>query len=125
QVTAGRKNCLRFEIAGAEGSAAWDSESPNALWLGHRDTANEQLTRDPALLSTDARVHAMYPGGHNEGYADSFRACFAAFYADIRRSPADRQGGYPTFGDGHCEIQICEAILQSHQQRAWMKVRAT
>ncbi len=123
QVTAGRKNCLRFEIAGTEGSAAWDSESPNSLWLGHRDSANEQLTRDPALLSNEARVHAMYPGGHNEGYADSFRACFAAFYADIRRSPVERQGGYPTFGDGHCEIQICEAILQSHQQRAWVKLR--
>ena len=123
QVTAGRKNCLRFEIAGAEGSAAWDSESPNSLWLGHRDTANEQLTRDPALLSNEARAHAMYPGGHNEGYGDSFRACFAAFYADVRRSPGERQGGYPTFGDGHCEIQICEAILQSHQLRAWVKVR--
>ena len=122
QVTAGRKNCLRFEIAGAEGSAAWDSELANSLWLGHRDTANEQLTRDPALLSQDARVHAMYPGGHNEGYADSFRACFAAFYADVRRNPGKRQGGYPTFADGHCEIQICEAILQSHQQRAWVKV---
>lgn len=122
QVTAGRKNCLRFEIAGAEGSAAWDSESPNSLWLGHRDTANEHLTRDPALLSKEARVHAMYPGGHNEGYADSFRACFAAFYADMRRSPAERLGGYPTFGDGHCEIRICEAILLSHQQRAWVKV---
>ncbi len=122
QLTAGRKNCLRFEIAGAQGSAAWDSESPNSLWLGHRDSANEQLTRDPALLSKEARVHAMYPGGHNEGYADSFRACFAAFYADIHRSSADRQGGYPTFADGHREIQICEAILHSHQQRAWVKV---
>jgi predicted dehydrogenase len=122
QVSAGRKNCLRFEIAGAEGSAAWDSESPNSLWLGHRDTANEQLTRDPALLSNAARAHAMYPGGHNEGYADSFRACFAAFYADVQRSPADRWEGYPTFSDGHREIQICEAILQSHQQRAWTKV---
>lgn len=125
QVTAGRKNCLRFEIAGSAGSTAWDSESPNSLWLGRRDTANEQLTRDPALLSNGARAHAMYPGGHNEGYADSFRACFAAFYADIRRSPVDRQGGYPTFSDGHCEIQICEAILQSHQLRAWAKVGAT
>lgn len=122
QVMAGRKNCLRFEIAGAEGSAAWDSESPNSLWFGHRETANEQLTRDPALLSNAARAHAMYPGGHNEGYADSFRACFAAFYADVRCGSAEHQEGYPTFADGHREIQICEAILQSHQKRAWVKV---
>ena len=122
QVTAGRKNCLRFEIAGSDGAVAWDSETPNSLWLGHRDSANEQLTRDPALLSADARIHSAYPGGHNEGYADSFRACFAAFYADVRRSPETRRGGYPTFGDGHREIQICEAILRSHQGRKWVSL---
>ncbi|MBC7967230.1 MAG: Gfo/Idh/MocA family oxidoreductase [Fuerstia sp.] len=122
QVTAGRKNCLRFEIAASHGAVAWDSEIPNSLWLGHRDAANEQLTRDPALLSPDARVHAAYPGGHNEGYADSFRACFAVFYADVRRSPESRLIGYPTFSDGHREIQLCEAILRSHQQRVWVRV---
>ena len=123
QVMAGRKNCLRFEIAGSTGSVAWDSESPNSLWLGHRDVANEQLIRDPALLSADARIHAAYPGGHNEGYADSFRACFAAFYADVRRSRRSRLGGYPTFADGHREIQLCEAILESHLGGKWVRVR--
>ncbi len=123
QVTAGRKNCLRFEIAGSKGAVAWDSESPNSLWLGHRDAANEQLIRDPALLSADAKIHAAYPGGHNEGYADSFRACFAAFYADVRRDLGSRIGGYPTFADGHGEIQLCEAVLQSHRQGKWVPVR--
>lgn len=121
QVMAGRKNSLRFEIAASNGAVAWDSESPNSLWLGHRDAANEQLIRDPALLSRDARLLAAYPGGHNEGYADSFRACFAAFYADIRRDNADRLGGYPTFADGHREIQLCEAVLESHQARKWVE----
>ena len=50
QTTAGRKNCLRFEIAGAKQSLAWNSESPNELWIGHRDRANETLIRDPSLL---------------------------------------------------------------------------
>jgi len=122
QVTAGRKNCLRFEIAGSKGAVAWDSESPNSLWLGHRDVANEQLIRDPTLLSADARIHAAYPGGHNEGYGDSFRACFAAFYADVRRDRGSRIGGYPTFADGHREIQLCEAVLRSHQQGKWVPV---
>src|SRR5262249_38901104 len=47
QVTAGRKNCLRFEIAGAQASLAWNSERPNDLWIGHRDRPNELLIRDP------------------------------------------------------------------------------
>ena len=51
QVNAGRKNCLRIEISGAKESFAWNSESPNDLWIGHRDKPNESLVRDPALLS--------------------------------------------------------------------------
>jgi predicted dehydrogenase len=121
QVAAGRKNCLRFEIAGEKSSCAWNSEVPNELWLGHRDTANETLIRDPALLSAEARRHAAYPGGHNEGFADSFRACFQSFYSTVQNqdfsSPA-----YPTFADGHREIQICEAILASHRTRQWVDV---
>src|SRR5207248_1022511 len=53
QVTAGRKNCLRYEIAGAKAALAWDSERPNELWIGHRDQANELLMRDPVLLHPD------------------------------------------------------------------------
>ena len=37
QVNAGRKNQLRIEIAGSNGSLCWDGERPNELWLGHRD----------------------------------------------------------------------------------------
>ena len=50
-VTAGRKNCIRYEIAGSQSALAWDSQSPNELWIGRRDGPNEVLIRDPALLS--------------------------------------------------------------------------
>ena len=121
QVNAGRKNCLRFEVAGSQSACAWNSEVPNELWLGHRDRANETLLRDPALLSPAAAVHAAYPGGHNEGYADSFRACFAAFYNAIQQQDFSGQS-YPTFADGDREIRICEAILRSHKTRSWAEV---
>jgi predicted dehydrogenase len=121
QVNAGRKNCLRFEVAGSESACAWNSEVPNELWLGHRDRSNETLIRDPALLSPAAAIHAAYPGGHNEGYADSFRGCFAAFYNAIQQQDFSGQS-YPTFADGDREIRICEAILRSHQSRSWVEV---
>src|SRR5262249_45908160 len=73
QVTAGRKNCIRYEIAGGKGALAWDSERPNELWLGHRDKPNEVLLRDPALLQPNVRRFANYPGGHNEGFPDTFK----------------------------------------------------
>ena len=41
QVTAGRKNSIRYEIAGSNSALAWNSESPNELWIGRRDKPNE------------------------------------------------------------------------------------
>lgn len=116
QVNAGRKNCLRFEVAGSKGALAWDSERPNELWIGHRDRANELLIRDPALLSPPARACASYPGGHNEGFPDTFKQLFRAVYQAIDEGA----GSYPTFADGHREIQLCEAILESHVERRWV-----
>ena len=37
QVSAGHKASLSFEVNGSEGSLAWNSESPNQMWVGHRN----------------------------------------------------------------------------------------
>ncbi|MDX1944655.1 MAG: Gfo/Idh/MocA family oxidoreductase [Pirellulaceae bacterium] len=122
QATAGRKNCVRFEIAGAQAALAWNSEAPNELWIGHRDQPNESLIRDPALLSPAARGIANYPGGHNEGFPDSFKQLFRTFYGSIAAGDFTTSRAFPTFADGHHEILLCEAILQSHRERRWVEV---
>jgi predicted dehydrogenase len=122
QVTPGRKNCLRYEIAGTGGALAWDSEHPNELWIGHRDAPNEVLLRDPALLSEPARAVASYPGGHNEGFADTFKQLYRAVYADVRAGGPSAPAPYPTFEDGHREVVLCEAILRSHREGRWVEV---
>ena len=45
QISPGRKNSLQWEIDGSEAAAAWDSETPDHLWIGHRDRPNELLLR--------------------------------------------------------------------------------
>lgn len=122
QVTAGRKNRLRFEIAGSRAALAWNSEQPDELWLGNRDRANELLPRDPGLMSDAARRFTSYPGGHAEGYPDSFKQCFKAFYDYIAAGDFTAPSAFPTFADGHREIQICEAILQSHREQRWIEL---
>jgi predicted dehydrogenase len=122
QVHAGRKNCLRFEIAGSAGSVAWNSEHPNELWIGERDRANELLTRDPALLHASVRPFANYPGGHNEGFPDTFKQLFRSIYAYIDRGDYSVPRPFPTFDDGHQEIRVCQAILESQRERRWVKV---
>ena len=60
QVSAGRKNGLVLEIYGTKGGAAWRQESPNELWLGHRDAPNQVLLKDPSLMDEQARGFADY-----------------------------------------------------------------
>lgn len=122
QVAAGRKNCLRLEIAGSKGSLAWNSERPNELWLGHRDRPNELLLRDPALLDPSVRPFAATPGGHNEGFADTFKQLFRTIYGAIDGGPRE---DYPTFEDGHRAALLCEAIRRSGKERTWIGVDRT
>ena len=122
QVAAGRKNRLSFELAGAKQALAWNSESPNELWIGHRDTPNESLIRDPALVGDRARGSINYPGGHNEGFPDTFKQCFRSFYQYIDAGDFSAPPTFPTFTDGHREIVLCEAILRSHKEQRWVDV---
>lgn len=121
QVTAGRKNCLRFDIAGSKSSLAWDSEEPNSLAIGYRDRPNERLIRDPSLMAPAVSPYANYPGGHAEGFPDTFKQLYRAIYADIANGKS-KEPLYATFEDGHREVTICEAILASHRERKWVTV---
>jgi len=122
QVSAGRKTRLWFEVDGSKGSLAWNSESPNTLWIGRRDRASEELPKDPALLSPFARGFAAYPGGHTEGYPDTFVQLFRDFYAYVEAGDLDALPPYPTFANGNHELLLCEAIAKSAKDRAWVPV---
>jgi predicted dehydrogenase len=120
QVSAGRKNGLVLEIYGTKGGGAWRQERPEELWLGHRDAPNQVLLKDPSLIRADARDYADYPGGHAEGYPDTFKQLFRRFYASI--SDPAMAPEYPVFADGLRQLQILEAELKSAKDRAWVTV---
>jgi predicted dehydrogenase len=122
QVSAGRKARLWFEVDGKDGSLAWNSEEPNTLWIGRRNRANESLMKDPSLLTPAARGYAAYPGGHAEGYPDTFVQLFREFYAYIEAGHLTAPRKFPTFETGHEELVICEAIEKSAQDRAWVSL---
>jgi len=125
QVSAGRRARLWFEIDGTEGSLAWNSEEPGTLWIGRRDRANEELPKDPALLSPQARRYAAYPGGHAEGYPDTFVQLFRDFYEYIQAGDFKAPRTFPTFETGNEEMVLCEAIERSSTTRAWVPVGNT
>ena len=112
QVSAGRKNSLRFQIDGAESALAWDSEAPEELWIGHRDRPNELLLRRDG----------DYPPGHAQGFPDTFKALYRNVYAAVAAGGPPEQPDYPTFVDGHEEALIGDAIARSHAEQRWVDV---
>jgi predicted dehydrogenase len=123
QVSAGRKNSLSLEVDGSESAIAWSSDDPDRLWVGHRGRPNEILHRDPLLVDASVREVIGYPGGHVEGYADTFRALFQKVYADVQRGSPSAEPAYPTFADGHDASCVLEAVRRSSAERRWVKVR--
>jgi predicted dehydrogenase len=123
QVSAGHKNRLFYEINGSKSSLAWDSEKPNELWIGHRAAANQTLLKDPSLLSAEARAVTSYPGGHNEGFPDTFKQLYGKIYSYIFAGDYSKKPDFPTFADGHYEMLLSEAIERSAHEKAWVKVK--
>jgi len=122
QISAGRKNRLAIEVYGTKGSAAWDQEKPDELWLGQRNSPNHVIVKDPSLMNEKARSYADLPGGHSEGYDDTFKQVFRRFYRTVedRSAPAE----YAQFVDGLRGMQLVEKVLESSAKHAWVDVPA-
>lgn len=124
QVTPGRKNCLRYEISGARGAIEFNSEEPNQVWRGYRDKANEILFKDPGLNAEVTRQFTDYPGGHAEGFPDTFKMGFRAFYDAVSSGRMPASPEFATFAEGHREIEICEAVVESAKKEKWVEIGA-
>jgi predicted dehydrogenase len=74
------------------------------------------------VLRPEARRFADYPGGHNEGFPDTFKQLFRSIYEYIEAGAPKAPRPFPTFEDGHREVVLCEAVLRSHRERRWVDV---
>lgn len=120
QVSAGRKNGLSVEIYGTKSSVAWNQERPDELWIGNRNTPNQIIIKDPALLLPQAGKYADLPGGHSEGYDDTFKQVFRRFYASI--GDLSMPVEYPQIADGLRQMRILDAEMASSKARSWVDV---
>ena len=123
QVSSGRKNRLFFEINGSDSSLMWDSERPNELMVGHRPVPNEVIIKDPSLMHDEALWSASYPGGHAEGFPDTFKTLQRAVYSYIEAGDFTAEPTFPTFEAGHNTLAVDEAILKSARKGKWVEVK--
>lgn len=122
QVSHGRRGLLSWDISGSKASAAWSAEHPEDLWIGHREAPNQILLRDPSLMNPTGAAAAFMPGGHPEGFADTWAAFFTQVYRDVVRGGRGADSTWATFDDGHYEMLFCDAVLASAAKGAWVDV---
>jgi predicted dehydrogenase len=122
QVSHGRRGLLCWDISGSKASAAWSAEHPEDLWIGHREAPNQILLRDPSLMNPTGAAAAFMPGGHPEGFADTWAAFFTQVYRDVARGGRGADSTWATFDDGHYEMLFCDAVLASAAKGAWVDV---
>jgi predicted dehydrogenase len=118
QISAGCKNRLSIEIYGTESSVAWNQERPDELWIGRRNAPNQTIIKDPSLLLAGAQRFADLPGGHSEGYDDTFKQVFRRFYASILDPGLTPE--YPRMEDGLRQMKLLDAVLTSSRSRSWI-----
>jgi predicted dehydrogenase len=120
QMSAGRKNRFTIDIYGTRAGVSWNQERPDELWIGQRNSPNQILVKDPALLYPKAAAYADLPGGHSEGYDDTHKQVFKRFYARVADPAAPAE--YPTFQDGMRGMQLLEKVEESSKKRGWVTV---
>ena len=118
QVSAGCKNRFQIEIFGTEAGVIWNQERPDELWIGHRNSPNQLILKDPSLLYPEAAAFADLPGGHSEGYDDAHKQVFRRFYRKIADPSAAVD--YPTFEDGCWGMHLLEKVVESVAKRGWV-----
>lgn len=124
QISAGRKCFIDIEVDGAKSSFQWQHEQSDRMWKGNRDSNNEEVMRNPNLMTAEARKYTYLGAGHPEGWNDAFKNTLDAFYNFIvdgkkhHSDPAD----FATFDDGHYIMKLTEAIMQSSKEQRWISI---
>ena len=107
----GRKNGLRLEVNGANGSLAFDFEAMNELWFhDHTIDAGEAGFRRLLVTEPDhPYMAAWWPPGHGLGYEHTF----THEVADVVRAIGAGEQPQPTFADGLQVQRVLQAVLDS------------
>ncbi|WP_428898512.1 putative dehydrogenase [Parelusimicrobium proximum] len=120
QVFAGKKNKISVFIGGSKQSAEWDMEnSINEVKIGRRDDYNQILHKSPDILHPKTRAIVSYPGGHVEGFPDTFKQGFKQVYACLEDKKCEIRD-FATFKDGLRQMQLAEKIYESAHSDRWV-----
>ncbi|MET7994271.1 Gfo/Idh/MocA family oxidoreductase [Amycolatopsis sp. NPDC005232] len=108
---AGRKNSMRIELNGSEGSLAFDFEAMNELYF-HDHTLDPSVAGFRRILVTEPEhpyVGAWWPPGHGLGYEHTFTHEVRDFLVAL----ASGTDPAPSFADGLQVQRVLDAVERS------------
>jgi predicted dehydrogenase len=124
EISAGRKCFIDIEVDGSAASLQWNQQMSDQMWKGNRDSNNEQVMRNPNIMTKGAKKYSHLAAGHPEGWNDAFKNNLDAFYSFIiegkklGKDPCD----FATFEEAHYLIRLTEAIIKSGKEKRWVQV---
>ncbi len=118
----GRKNAIRIEINGSEGSLAFDFEDMNVLHFFDANDPDETAGFRRILVTegTHPYVAAWWPPGHGLGYEHAF----THQVVDLVTAIADGSDPHPTFTEGLQVQRVLAAVETSSDTRTWQEIPA-
>ena len=123
QVTAGRKNCIRYEIAGSNVRPGLGQRvAQRAVDRPPRPAQREPDPRPGPASAPWPAATSTIPAATTRAFPTPSSSASARSTATSRRATTRRQPLFPTFAEGHREVVLCEAILKSHRQQRWVNV---
>ena len=116
----GRKNFLRLEIFGSEGSLLFNLERLNELQFYSRsDAATEQGFQNILVTESDhPYVKNWWPPGHIIGWEHTF----IHEISDLLLAIANKEPVYPDFYDGLRCQQVLDAVCKSANEQRWVDI---
>ncbi|MFC6878639.1 MULTISPECIES: Gfo/Idh/MocA family protein [Actinomadura] len=123
RVAAGRKNALRVEVNGSDGSLAFDLESLNELWFHDRAEDAETAGFRRILVTEPVHPYAgkWWPPGHLLGYEHTF----THQAADLLTAIAEGGDPSPSFADGLQVQRVLAAVQAGAESGAWTDVEGS
>lgn len=116
----GRKNSIRIEVNGSQGSLTFDFESMNELWF-HDGTEDPETAGFRRILVTEPGhpyIGNWWPAGHPLGFEHGFTHQVVDLIGDIAAGRNPR----PSFSDGLQVQLVLDAVARSSIDGGWQPI---
>lgn len=129
QICVGEENNIRIRVYGEKGGLEWRQEEPNSLYAKWIDKPKEiYRVGNGGYMGAIAKHNARTPGGHPEGFIESFANIYRNFAATVKahangETPSGEALDFPTVHDGVRGMQFIETMVEAgyNDTQKWQK----